>query len=493
MDENDDVHNIVERFEELESSRNELVCANQSLITKISDLEKALAEFENTHKVDRKVIIKQELTIQNLQKEIEDLRNNSHSKKNEDMAQLEKENCILKKQNEMRLTQFKDTVHELGEQIKEKENHVNLLEDQLNEIKMKLKDYQHLFETISKENQSLKEDKKTCENVLEELRAELLECEQNKYKLEVAFRKNQSYIKQLKNELANESAHNAELNVKLGHLIEEQNENNEYIKELDRQLNDMETDIDYYRQELDRKNDEFQRYKNTVSNIKDKTVTVRVNALNCRKIDSFYCPNADSNNTPMSPILKPLSPKRQEHSDADQQHMSSKRNSQHAVKKHKSKNTMYQQDDCHDSRTSLDKYIKCCEEYEKKLDEKMLKLYEPKPKKKSKENTKSEPYHHNYSIFSWLKGRDSKKEINVMKRGLKKRHEQDDVLSNKPSKKKKEKSRTSIKTDGNGKKHKLTEKCGKVEDAGLSAPIKNSMKRKKDRTVRSCKKRKGKW
>ncbi|KAL1461349.1 hypothetical protein WDU94_013252 [Cyamophila willieti] len=328
MDGSMELCNIVKTFEELESTRNELYCQNQELLSTICCLDKTVEKLEKVHKEDKALICKHETCIEIFKKEIKDLQC-TIQRKNQDIAEcstlykvlenLEKENDRLLKDKEIceaQLCKFKDIVSKLECKFKEKDCVINMQANQLDEIQMKLKEYKCKFEAMFEETRESREQKECYEKLIEELRTEkeimcekLQECEVIKFKLEDCNKKNQGYIKELKKELAIETARNAELCVKINLLEEEVKEKNcqiiqlqDNIGHLTRKLNAKENEIEYCMQELERKKEEFVRYKSTIAGgaagLQDRVCNKPEKRKCVPMIDSFYCPCHITNSQP---------------------------------------------------------------------------------------------------------------------------------------------------------------------------------------------------
>uniref|UniRef100_A0A8D9FI31 Uncharacterized protein n=1 Tax=Cacopsylla melanoneura TaxID=428564 RepID=A0A8D9FI31_9HEMI len=307
MDTGNDLSGIVHTIKELEESRNEFLCENHELHDTIIDLEAELEELENIHRDNQTKIDEYEGILQGLQREHKTLLS-AVSTKDMEIAELRgvhREMEDMKRHNENlfrdlnacqnKMCKLKDYIAQLEETCQEKEQCVARNEQQLQQLQHKITDLKRTVDCLAEENAQLARRYEDCKKTLEDAIMEndrfnekLRMCEMARQKIEDCVNKNQSYIKQLKNELAKEQQNNAKLEQKLKALEEELAKYKreiaqlkEEIMGLNEEVDDKHSELEECHAELKRKIDEFENYKNTITSLKQKIMNNRDKNVGC--------------------------------------------------------------------------------------------------------------------------------------------------------------------------------------------------------------------
>lgn len=307
MDSANDLVGIVNTIKELEETRNEFLCANQTLHDNIASLEAELEDMDNIRRQNQARIEEYEATLQCLEREHNNLTNAVQSKDAE-IAELrgvyrEMEDKARENQNLMqdltatqhKMRKLKEYLQKLEEKLQEQEGNISKNEGLLKQLQQKLSDLRHTAETLEEENairsQCYEECRKHMEDAMMEndrLGEKLRGCELARQKLEDCVNKNQTYVKQLKNDLAMEQDDNRKLQAKIKVLEDELASNRKQlaglrgdVDALQEELGDKHSELAECRDELKRRIAEFENYKNTITSLKQKILSNRSNVVTC--------------------------------------------------------------------------------------------------------------------------------------------------------------------------------------------------------------------
>ncbi|KAL1450470.1 hypothetical protein WDU94_002835 [Cyamophila willieti] len=294
-----DLSGIISTVKALEESRDYYACECERLLEKISELEETIDNQEHTHRSDTITIEDKDHTLQTLNREIKSL-NNTILLKDTELGQiktLKREVEELRRGNERlqkdvisledRNVNLKDEITKMEETIEEKTNDLIRQETHVKHLQEKIADLRKDVETVTDEKacalrelETLKVNSEETHLELDQVKEKLENIVAAKEVLEDCVKKYQSEIKTIKNEACKETFTNERLTGKVAEMEEEIGKYRREIEQLKDEvtdltdnLDDTKCDLDKVKVDLKRKTEDYDNYRKTVNNIKQKIIT----------------------------------------------------------------------------------------------------------------------------------------------------------------------------------------------------------------------------
>ncbi|KAI5718440.1 hypothetical protein M8J77_021281 [Diaphorina citri] len=297
----DDLDGIVQTVRDLEDSRDEYACENESLQQTIAELEKQVEKLEIENRSGKAKIEDQALTIQTLMRELKHLQVSVQTKDMEiiQLKSQSREFEDVKQENERMAAdviscesqnfKLKEVVNKLETTVAQKTAIITRGDGHMKQLHGKVTDLRKKNECLMEERAVALKQLENCQKNLEEsvserdqMNEKLAQCVAAREKLEDLVKKQQAETKTLKSELAKEVADNAKLQNKLTSMEEEQVKLKREIQDLNQEIDNLQDELydcqgilDKTNAELKKRNEEFNNYRNSVSSIKEKILSAR--------------------------------------------------------------------------------------------------------------------------------------------------------------------------------------------------------------------------